>query len=172
MLKSVRIVDEGETSYAAVVDCVRSFDEEMRSLYLLSFLLTADHDRAERCLVSAIGECGEEFGVSRDWERLWNRRMLFKHAIQMIVPAPERTDSVPFLILKHSVASTESNPFAKVLALGTFERFVFVMSILEGLSDEECASLLNCSQREVMMARVLALRRQSTNGQAEDILQS
>lgn len=171
MLKSVQIVDEGETSYAAVVDCVRSFDEEMRSLYLLSFLLTADHDRAERCLVSAIGECGEAFGV-RDWERLWNRRMLFKHAIQMIMPAPEHTDNVPLLIPNHSVASTENNPFAKVLALGPFERFVFVMSILEGLSDEECASLLNCSQRDVMMARVLALHRQSTNAQSENIRQA
>jgi hypothetical protein len=171
MLKSVQIVDEGETSYVAVVDCVRSFDEEMRSLYLLSFLLTGDHDRAERCLVSAIGECGEGFGV-RDWERLWNRQIVFKHAIQMIMPEPEHPDNMPFLILKHSVVSTESNPFAKVLSLGPFERFVFVMAILEGLSDDECAILLHCSQRDVMMARVLALHRQSTNAQSESILQA
>jgi hypothetical protein len=169
MLKSVKIVGEGETSYAAVVDCVRSFDEEMRSLYLLSFLLTADHDRAERCLVSAIGECGDEFGV-RDWERIWNRQMVFKHAIQMIMPAPEHTDNVPLLILNHSVASTENNPFAKVLSLEPFERFVFVMSILEGLSDDKCAILLNCSQRDVMIARVLALRRQSADAQSENVL--
>jgi hypothetical protein len=40
-----------------------------------------------------------------------------------------------------------------------FERFVFVMSILEGQSDEECATLLRCSRRDVMMVRVLTLQR-------------
>jgi hypothetical protein len=171
MLKSVQIVAEEETSYASVVDCVRSCDEELRSLYLLSFLLTEDHDRAEICLASAIGECGEEFGV-REWEHLQNRRMVFKHAIRMIMPEPEHPDNVSYLILKHPVSSTENNPFAKVLSLGPFERFVFVMSIVEGVSDEECAMLLNCSQRDVVMARVLALLRQSsTDTQSEEILQ-
>jgi DNA-directed RNA polymerase specialized sigma24 family protein len=46
--------------------------------------------------------------------------------------------------------------------LDTFERFVFVMATLEGQSDEECAILLRCSRRDVMIARVLALKRQST----------
>jgi hypothetical protein len=171
MLKSVQRLDDERTSYAAVGDCVRSFDEEMRSLYLLSFLLTADHDQAERCVISAIGECGEGV-VFRDWEHLWNRRMLFKHAIQMITPAPEDAVYISLSVVKHPVASAESNPFAKVLSLGAFERFVFVMSILEGVSDEECAILLNCSQRDVMMARVLALLRQSsTAAQSEEILQ-
>ena len=43
-----------------------------------------------------------------------------------------------------------------------FERFVFVMSILEEQSDEACAILLRCSRRDIMMARVLALKRQSS----------
>ena len=47
------------------------------------------------------------------------------------------------------------------------------MSILEGQSDEECAILLRCSRRDVMMARVLALKRQSsTDALAEEILQA
>jgi hypothetical protein len=47
------------------------------------------------------------------------------------------------------------------------------MSILEEQSDEECAILLSCSRRDVMMARVLALKRQSsTDDLAEESLQS
>lgn len=46
------------------------------------------------------------------------------------------------------------------------------MSIMEGQSDEECAILLRCSQRNVMMARVLALQRQSsTDVPAGEVLQ-
>jgi hypothetical protein len=47
------------------------------------------------------------------------------------------------------------------------------MSILEGHSDEECSSLLRCSRRDVMIARVLALKRQlTTDALAGEILQS
>jgi hypothetical protein len=47
------------------------------------------------------------------------------------------------------------------------------MSILEGQSDAECAFLLRCSRRDVMVARVLALKRQSsTDALADEILQS
>jgi hypothetical protein len=53
-----------------------------------------------------------------------------------------------------------------------FERFVFVMSILEEQSDEDCAILLRCSRRDVMMARVLSLQRQSSTAvQAGKVLQ-
>ena len=44
MLEPMHFVNETGTSYACVT-------EEMQSLYLLSFLLTADHDKAEQCLV-------------------------------------------------------------------------------------------------------------------------
>ncbi len=33
-------------------------------MYLLSFLLTADHDKAEQCLVSTIGEARRASGFS------------------------------------------------------------------------------------------------------------
>ena len=55
----------------------------------------------------------------------------------------------------------ESDPFGAILLLDAFDRFVFVMSILEEQSDEECAHLLRCSQRDVMIARLVALKHQS-----------
>ena len=173
MLQPTHFVEERATPYPTVADFLRTFNEEMHSLYLLSFLLTADHDKAEQCLVSAMGECVDGIGVFMDWARSWTRAAVLKHAIQMIKPAPERADYVSFISLKRSATPPGNNPFAAILLLDAFERFVFVMSILEGQSDEECAILLRCSRRDVMMARLLALKRQSsTDALAEEVLQS
>jgi hypothetical protein len=165
MLEPMHFVAETGLSYASVI-------EEMQSLYLLSFLLTADHDKAEQCLVSAIGECAEGIWVFIDLARLWTRRAVLKHAIQLIMPAPEGADDGSRISLKGLARWADNIPFAPVLLLDAFERFVFVMSILEGQSDEECAILLRCSRHAVMMARVLSLQRQSsTDVQAEEVLQ-
>jgi hypothetical protein len=155
MLEPTHSVRDTGTSYASVI-------EEMQSMYLLSFLLTADHDKAEQCLVSTIGEGPEGIGVFMDWTRLWARRAVIEHAIDLIVPAPEHADDVSRVSLTEPARWTDKIPFAAILLLDAFERFVFVMSILEGESDEECAILLRCSRRDVMMARVLALQRQSS----------
>jgi hypothetical protein len=162
MLEPMHFVDERETSHATVADFLKNLDEEMHGLYLLSFLLTADHDKARQCLISAIGECAEGVGVFKDWARLWTRQVILKHAIRMIRPAPENTDNVWFISLQGPPTSAQNNPFAAILSLDAFERFVFVMSLLEGQSDQECALLLRCSRHDVMMARMLALQRQSS----------
>jgi hypothetical protein len=73
---------------------------------------------------------------------------------------PEDPDSLPFVSINGLATSADNNPFAAIVAivaLGAFERFVFVMSVLEGHSEQECAILLRCSRRDVMIARVLAL---------------
>jgi hypothetical protein len=173
MLHPMDFVDEKATPYPTVTDFFTTFNEEMHSLYLLSFLLTADHDKAEQCLVSAMGECVEGIGVFMDWARSWTRAAVIKHAILMIRPAPEHTDYVSFTTLERSAVPSESSPFAAILLLDAFERFVFVISILEEQSDEECSILLRCSRRDVVMARLLALKRQSsTDALAQEMLQS
>jgi hypothetical protein len=169
MLRPINVVDEIATPYPTVTDFFRSFNEEMRKLYLLSFLLTADHDKAEQCLVSVMGECVEMSGVLMDW----TRGAVLKHAIRMIMPVPDHSDCVSLISFKGSTMPAQDDPFAAILLMDAFERFVFVMSILEGQSDQECANLLRCSRRDVMMARLLALKRQSsTNAPADEILQS
>jgi hypothetical protein len=173
MLQPMHLLEERATSYPTVTEFLRTFNEEMHSLYLLSFLLTADHDKAEQCLISAMGECVEGVGVFMDWARSWTRAAVIKNAILMIKPTPEHTDYVSFTSLNGSAVPPASNPFAAILLLDAFERFVFVMSILEEQSDEECSILLRCSRREIMMARLLALKRQSsTDALAEEMLQS
>jgi hypothetical protein len=172
MLHSMDFVDERATPYPTATDFFKTFNEEMHNLYLLSFLLTADPDKAEQCLVSAMGECVEGVGVLADWARSWTRGAVLKHAIRMIQPAPDTTDHIPFFSLKRAAMPAETHPFAAILLLDAFERFVFVMAILEGQSDEECATLLRCSRCDVMIARVLALKSQSTtDALAGEILQ-
>jgi len=42
-----------------------------------------------------------------------------------------------------------------LVALADFERFVFVMSVLEGYSDQDCSVLLGCSEQDVRETRTL-----------------
>jgi hypothetical protein len=176
MLETTHFAGEGATPYATVTDFRETFTHEMYSLYLLSLLLTADNDKAERCFVGAMGECVEETGVFMEWARSWARWAVVKHAIQMVMPVPEHADSLSFISLKESATSAENNPFGAILALDAFERFVFVMSILEGRSEQDCAVRLRCSRRDVMIARVLALKRvasaDAAYAQAEETMQS
>jgi hypothetical protein len=123
--------------------------EEMRSLYLFSFLLTADNDKADQCFVGGLGECVEGISVFVDWARSWARRTILKHAIRMIMPAPEQTDNSSLIGLKEGATSGKASLFAAIVALSAFERFVFVMSVLEKHSDEDCSMLLRCSRRDI-----------------------
>ena len=46
----------------------------------------------------------------------------------------------------------------RVLELPVFDRFVFVMSVLERYSDPECVLLLGCSFTDVLRARIRSLQ--------------
>jgi hypothetical protein len=153
------LFDERTTKYATVTDFCGIFTEEMHSLYLLSFMLTADNHKAERCFVSGMVACEQEMDVFMEWARTYARPAILKHAIRMIMPAPEHTDNFSYINFKGAATPGKNNLLAAILALNTFERFVFVMSVLEGKSDDECSTLLRCSARDVMIAREVTLKR-------------
>lgn len=48
--------------------------------------------------------------------------------------------------------------FSAILALPDFERFVYVLSVLEGCTDQQCAALLGVSPRQIEEARLRALQ--------------
>jgi hypothetical protein len=56
-----------------------------------------------------------------------------------------------------------SDKLAPVFGLKTFERFVFVMSVLEGYSDQDCKTLLACSRQDIVRARLQALKHMATD---------
>jgi hypothetical protein len=159
MLASTHIIDERATRYTTGTDFCKIFTEEMKGLYLLAFLLTADSVRAEQCFVCGLGECVEGAGAFMDWAHSWARRTIIKQAIRMIMPAPEHVDRVSFVSLNEASTSGKYNPMDAIIALSAFERFVFVLSILESQPDEDCAALLKCSRRDIMIAREVAFRR-------------
>jgi hypothetical protein len=159
MLEPTQIFDERATTYATGTDFWNILTDEMHSLYQLSFLLTADLDKAAQCFVRGMGECKEEIGVFMEWAQAWARRTILKHAIRTIMPAPEHTDDFSFALLEGSAASGKTNFFAAIVGLNAFERFVYVMSVLERQSDDDCSTLLRCSRRDVIIARELALKR-------------
>jgi hypothetical protein len=159
MLEPMYIFDERATVYATSTDCWNILTYELHSLYLLSFLLTADLDKAEQCFVSGMGECEEKIGVFMTRAQAWARRMIIKRAIQIIIPAPQGADDFSFTLLKGSAASGKTNHFNTIVALNAFERFVYVMSVLERQSNDDCSALLGCARRDVIIARELALER-------------
>jgi hypothetical protein len=97
MLDPMYFVNQRTTAYATMADLFKTFTEEMRSLSVLSLLLTADKDQAEECFVCAMGECVEGIGVFMEWAHLWARRGVLKYAIRMIAPVPEHPDSLTFI---------------------------------------------------------------------------
>jgi hypothetical protein len=159
MLEPTDIYDDGATTHATGTDFWNILTDEMHSLYQLSLLLTADVDKAKQCFFSGMGECEEEIGVSAAWAQARARRTILKSAIWMIMPAPEYADDFSFPLLKGSAAAGETNLFDAIVRLNAFERFVYVMSVLEKLSDDDCSTLLRCSRRDVIITRAIAVER-------------
>jgi len=147
-----QVVLTGSTTYTTSADFCRIFAEDMESLYLLGFLLTADAEKAEQCFVSGIGDCVEGNAVFKEWARSWARRAIVQQAIQLAGPANSSE------ITSNRRANAEIEPHMKaILELDTLERFVFVMSVLEGYSFQDCSILLSCSRQAVVNARARAI---------------
>jgi DNA-directed RNA polymerase specialized sigma24 family protein len=157
----MQIPNDKTTQYATQADFCQVFDQHMNSLYLLSFLLTADREKAEQCFVSGLEDSVEGNKVFREWARSWAGRMIIQNAVKMINPQPIARNSglqVVSINSNDKTLPTEPVEIAAVLALPSFDRFVFVMSVLERYSDQDCSVLLGCARRDVIAARTRALR--------------
>ena len=143
--------------YATTSDHYRFFFEEMGSLYWLAFLLAADSEKAEQCLAGGLGRCIDRIDVLVEQARSWARRATIKEAIRIFKPVPEKRKK-EFITSKAPGTAAESNPFAFIVSLCTFDRFVFVLSVLEGLPDMECQNLLSCSWEDIAMTRKAATK--------------
>lgn len=155
--------------YATREDFVKIFQEDMNGLYQLSFLLTGDHEKAEKCLVAGVDDCVKENRAFREWARSWAKRIIVENAIRELNPRPSLPGSSPSAtVFSHSAHSSGSGghfDLETVLKLGDFERFVFVISVLENYSQHECALLLDCSILEIRQARLHALEELASSSQ-------
>jgi hypothetical protein len=160
-MKDANRITRGQ-EYASSDDFQQIFEEDMSGLYLLSLLLTADRQKAEQCFVSGLEDAVEGNRVFKEWARSWARRAIIQNAVRVINPkSPERNN-------RWSSDSRNGNEtkfpterpveIGAVLRLEPFERFVYVMSVLERYSDQHCSALLGCARWEVPAARIRALQ--------------
>jgi hypothetical protein len=152
-----RALKQNKVRFATADDFLGIFTGEMHSLFLLALLLTADPEIAVQCFVSGLEEC--VYGMDSFVERAihWARRSVVKHAIRLIKPA-QIDNQRPLSTCLNWPATQETNNIIRALwALNAFERFAFVMSLLERQSDQDCSLLLGCRQREFKEARERAI---------------
>jgi DNA-directed RNA polymerase specialized sigma24 family protein len=147
--------------YAMSDDLQKVLTEGMEGLYLLSYLLTGNCEKAEQCFVTGIEDVVKSNSVFNEWARSWTRRAIVQNAIRMMVTRPNHpggTVGTPDLGDTRQSTKETNATIATVLALEDFERFVFVLSVLERYSDQDCSLLLSCSREEVEQARMRALQ--------------
>lgn len=82
-------MDESRNVHAARDTARRAHAEDRTRLYLLSFLLTADRAKAERCFVTGLDLAAEDNAAFRDWAHSWARRTVISNALRLIAPHPE-----------------------------------------------------------------------------------
>jgi DNA-directed RNA polymerase specialized sigma24 family protein len=160
MFNMSQIANVKEMEYATSADFCKIFDKDMNSLYLLSLLLTGDHGKAEQCFVEGLENAVSRNRVFKEWANSWARRAIVQNALRITNPRPnggtESWDSSS--INRSHEARSEFVEIQAVLGLPTFDRFVFVMSVLEGYSDHDCSILLGCTRRDVLAAKTRALQ--------------
>jgi hypothetical protein len=146
--------------YATCQDFLRIFDEDMRGLYQLSFLLAGDPKKGERCFVTGMEDCAKENRVFREWARTWAKRVIVQNVISELQPRPSHSDSSALAASAFSQKNGTIGHFDvdAVLGLADFERLVFVLCVLERYREYECALLLGCSASEVRKARTQAIQ--------------
>jgi hypothetical protein len=159
--------------YATIAHFCRIFQEDMQSLYLLAFLLTANHEHAEQCFFASMEDAFNERRLFNGWARSWSRRLVIKNAIRLFVAQCAQSHKQLAPWAEADDESSACTMISAVTQLGSFDRIVFVMTVLERYSEWECALLLDCSAREIQGARLRALQQlpalyRATAANAED----
>jgi len=151
---------ERATEYASCKDFKQIFTEDMVGLHRLAFLLTADHAKAEQCFVAGLEDSIHGNPVFREWARAWSKRAIIRSAIKAIVPTPTRHSVLPETAEAQWQNGNDVESIAAIVASWEpFDRFVFVMAVLEGYGLRECAALLACPVQDVITAKSFALQR-------------
>ena len=151
---------ERATEYASCKDFKQIFTEDMVGLHRLAFLLTADHAKAEQCFVAGLEDSIHGNPVFRQWARAWSKRAIIQSAIKAVVPTPTRHGALPETADAYWQNGNRIESIAAVVASWEpYERFVFVMAVLEGYGLRECAALLACPVQDVIAAKSVAMQR-------------
>jgi DNA-directed RNA polymerase specialized sigma24 family protein len=168
----IQVREEEANLLASREDFHTIFNEDLKELYQLSFLLTRDPAKADRCLVDGLEDCVTGNRVFREWARSWAKRTIVRNAIRELNPRPSQSNSPPSGGIFPNIDQTARDPgghseIDAALRFADFDRFVFVMSVLEHYSERDCALLLGCSIRELREGRTRALKELANSPQME-----
>lgn len=160
MASTQTILNDRTATYATTGDFCRIFKEDMTGLYSLALMLAADPEKAEQLFVSGLDDCASSNPVFKEWASSWARRTIVKSAVRLIAPQPGSSRHVLNTAVANE-AKSRSLPelpaqISAVAGLSPFERFAFVLSVLEGYSDQDSALLLGCTRQSLIAARVRA----------------
>jgi hypothetical protein len=146
----------GRGEYASKEEFASVFESERAGLRRLALLLTANSEAAKRCLLRAFRECVARSSVSREWVLSWARRMVICNAISLVIGSGGRSFVNTNDAADNGLASFSPDDLLgpigtpeSICGLPEFERFVFVICVLERYSIHDCALLLGKSPREV-----------------------
>jgi DNA-directed RNA polymerase specialized sigma24 family protein len=143
--------------YSIAADFCNAFNEQTDFLFTLAFLLTANHQLAERVFLTAFEDCLDGMPVFKECVPSWSKRAVIKAAIRTVrLPAKEasvvqKPETFPPTSLGLTIA-------AAIAKLPELNRFVYVLSVLERYSDRECSVLLDSTVGEIVRARNKALQ--------------
>jgi hypothetical protein len=157
-----RVAKQQANDYAIVSDFRSVFAKGANELYQLSFLLAANHEKAEQCFVAGLEDSVKSNRVFKEWARSWAKRAIIQNAIRELKPRPRHANLFSYATALPYIGERSGNQdrhfeLEAVLALENFDRFVFVMSVLERYSEHDCTLLLGCTRREIEEARNRAL---------------
>ncbi len=152
-------VRDFRNDYATCADFCEVFRRNTTQLYLLALLLTANHQEAQECFVGAMDKAFAERNVFRGWEESWSKRCLIQHAIGAIIFQSGRRETQRDVWLQDACEIRFPALLDGVTQLKPAERFVFVMTVLEGYSLKETALLLDRTPESVHNLRIEALQR-------------
>jgi len=166
MFGSTRKDKARAAEYADARDFCRIFETDMNSLYLLALLLTGDHEKAQQSFVSGLDDATQRNTIFKEWARSWARRVIVQNALRAVNPRPGGGSAAPSPApanfpdggkIDGGKIEEKRPEIAAVLEIEPFDRFVFVLTVLEGYSDHDCRILLNSTAGEVAAARMRAL---------------
>ncbi|MGB8260055.1 MAG: hypothetical protein WCE75_06880 [Terracidiphilus sp.] len=160
--------NEERDSCATGVDFLRLFAEEGEALFQLSLELTADSEKAELCLVSALKGCLRGGPVPKKRARIWARRMVVRHAIRLVAGREDdigcETDAD--ICLQPSQFRVDGRCECQaILELPDFDRLAFAICVLERYSVLDAALLLRRTPKDVNDAIERATREVVPDGE-------
>jgi hypothetical protein len=146
------------TKCATLPDFRDALEQDMKGFYLLASLLTANHKEAGQCFASTLLESCKENSVFKAWTGSWIKRCLIMKAIHIVFvfSGSTRSEGIRNLWSEGPGEAPINNVVNALTSLDGLERFVFVMSFLEGYPSRECSLLLKCTAESVVELRTRA----------------